>query len=232
MRYVCSVCGYIYDEAREKQEFSELPDSWRCPVCKAAKTVFVPEKRTDEPKAATSLPGTEPSAGTLRTAPAAETSLPGDHLRKLSVGGLSALCSNLARGCEKQYKAEEAALFRELAEYFAAVTPAVPGAEADLLAELIQSDLNEGYPAVNAAADAVQDRGTKRVCVWGEKVTNMLASLLAQYREEGEALLAGTEIWVCTVCGFVYVGDNPPELCPVCKVPSWKFEKTEGRDSA
>ena len=34
---------------------------------------------------------------------------------------------------------------------------------------------------------------------------------------------------VCTVCGFVYVGDVAPELCPVCKVPSWKFEKVEGR---
>ena len=30
---------------------------------------------------------------------------------------------------------------------------------------------------------------------------------------------------VCTVCGFVYVGDEPPKLCPVCKVPDWKFEK-------
>ena len=29
--------------------------------------------------------------------------------------------------------------------------------------------------------------------------------------------------------GFVYVGDAAPELCPVCKVPSWKFEKAEGR---
>ena len=52
MRYVCSVCGYIYDEGREKQAFSELPDSWRCPVCKAAKAVFVPESGGNEPKAA------------------------------------------------------------------------------------------------------------------------------------------------------------------------------------
>ena len=142
---------------------------------------------------------------------------------------LSALCSNLARGCEKQYKDGEASLFRELAEYFAAVTPAVPEADMDSLAALIQGDLEKGYPAVNAAADAAGDRGTKRICVWGEKVTNMLNSLLSQYRQEGEAFLADTEIWVCTVCGFVYVGDEPPTLCPVCKVPAWKFEKAEGR---
>ena len=29
--------------------------------------------------------------------------------------------------------------------------------------------------------------------------------------------------------GFVYIGDEAPELCPVCKVPAWKFEKIEGR---
>ena len=217
MRYVCSVCGYIYDEAGEKQVFSELPDSWRCPVCKAAKAVFAPEKRADEPKAAPApVPAAEPVSGE-------------EDSEKLSVGELSALCSNLARGCEKQYKEEEASLFRELAEYFAAVMPAVPEADMDSLAALIQGDLDKGYLAVNAAADAAGDRGTKRVCVWGEKVTNMLNSLLSQYRQEGEAFLADTEIWVCTVCGFIYIGDSAPALCPVCKVPSWKFEKIERR---
>ena len=49
---------------------------------------------------------------------------------------------------------------------------------------------------------------------------------------EGEAMLADTDIWLCTACGFVYVGDAPPEMCPVCKVPSWKFEKIEGRVTA
>ena len=22
--------------------------------------------------------------------------------------------------------------------------------------------------------------------------------------------------WVCSVCGYVYEGENPPEKCPVC----------------
>ena len=42
-------------------------------------------------------------------------------------------------------------------------------------------------------------------------------------------MLENTGVWVCTVCGFVYVGNAAPDLCPVCKVPSWKFEKVEGR---
>jgi rubrerythrin len=29
--------------------------------------------------------------------------------------------------------------------------------------------------------------------------------------------------WVCSVCGYVYEGENPPEECPVCKAPASKF---------
>ena len=29
--------------------------------------------------------------------------------------------------------------------------------------------------------------------------------------------------WVCSVCGYVYEGENPPEQCPVCKEPASKF---------
>ena len=31
--------------------------------------------------------------------------------------------------------------------------------------------------------------------------------------------------WVCTVCGYVYEGENAPEFCPVCKAPASKFRK-------
>ena len=33
--------------------------------------------------------------------------------------------------------------------------------------------------------------------------------------------------WVCSVCGYVHEGDMPPEACPVCKVPSDKFNKMD-----
>ena len=29
--------------------------------------------------------------------------------------------------------------------------------------------------------------------------------------------------FVCTVCGYVHTGDNPPEFCPQCKAPASKF---------
>ena len=33
--------------------------------------------------------------------------------------------------------------------------------------------------------------------------------------------------WVCTVCGYVYEGENPPEKCPQCGVPASKFKEQE-----
>ena len=33
--------------------------------------------------------------------------------------------------------------------------------------------------------------------------------------------------WKCTVCGYIYEGDTPPETCPVCKQPKDKFVKLE-----
>lgn len=214
MRYICQVCGYVYDDAKEKVPFEALPDNWKCPLCGALKSDFKPESvpQMPQPEAAASKP--------TAAAPA--------DLKKLSPGQLSALCSNLARGCEKQYKKTEAGLFRELADYFAAVTPAIPDAKVETVASLLQSDI-DSYGGIRATADEAGDRGAARICVWGEKVTRMLSSLVNRYLNEGEAMLADTEIWVCTVCGFIYIGKDAPELCPVCKVPSWKFEKIEGR---
>ena len=31
--------------------------------------------------------------------------------------------------------------------------------------------------------------------------------------------------WVCSVCGYVYTGDKPPEACPQCKAPASKFSE-------
>ena len=216
MRYVCSICGYVYDEAKQGKPFAALPETWTCPLCGAAKSAFAPEAAA---KSAAPAPPAAPPAP-----------VHGD-MQKLSPGALSILCSNLARGCEKQYKEEEAALFREIADWFAAAAPAAQETGVDALASRIGEDL-AAYPALNATAVQAGDRGTQRICVWGEKVTAILKTLVERYRREGEAMLRDTDIWVCSVCGFAYVGKEPPQLCPVCKVPAWKFEKIEGRASA
>jgi rubredoxin len=36
-KYLCTVCGYIYDG---DIPFEDLPDDWVCPVCGEDKTMF------------------------------------------------------------------------------------------------------------------------------------------------------------------------------------------------
>ena len=48
MKYVCQICGYIYDDTKEKVPFEQLPADWKCPLCGAAKTDFKPETADGE----------------------------------------------------------------------------------------------------------------------------------------------------------------------------------------
>lgn len=38
--YRCIICGHIYDDAKEKVKFADLPDDWQCPICGVSKDKF------------------------------------------------------------------------------------------------------------------------------------------------------------------------------------------------
>ena len=44
-KYVCSVCGYVYDEEKEGKAFSELKE---CPVCKQPASKFTKQEKAEE----------------------------------------------------------------------------------------------------------------------------------------------------------------------------------------
>lgn len=221
-KYVCSVCGYIYDEAKGIPEagiapgtvWESLPEDWTCPLCGAEKSEFIKEGVTTASPEKKQVSVIEEST----------------DMKELSPLETSALCSNLANGCEKQYKPEEAALFTELAEYFKRGSAPAMDPSFDKLISLIEKDLADCFSSANAAADGSNDRGALRALVWSEKATRILKSILTRYKKEGDAMLENTGVYVCTICGFVYIGDNLPEVCPVCKVTNRKFEKIEGRN--
>ena len=206
MRYICQVCGYVYDEDAEGIPFSDLPEDWACPMCKAPKSMFAPEEGTDE---------TPQMEGTVTI---------DTDMQKLSAGALAALFSNLARGAEKQYMEKEPELFRKIADYFTTSAPAEE-ADPDLLRSISSENISTSYPDAKAAASGFGDRGALRACTWGEKTERIVQALFDRYMKEGESFLENTEVWVCSICGFVYIGSEPPAICPVCKVPDWKFEK-------
>ena len=39
-KYRCKICGYIYDNEKEKIPFEELPEDFKCPLCGAGKDMF------------------------------------------------------------------------------------------------------------------------------------------------------------------------------------------------
>jgi rubredoxin len=51
-RYVCDICGYVYDPAdgdpdngvKPGTAFKDVPDDWECPVCGASKDDFTKEE--------------------------------------------------------------------------------------------------------------------------------------------------------------------------------------------
>ena len=220
-KYVCSICGFIYDEANGIPEagiapgtaWADLPEDWICPLCAAEKSEFNKQGESATSEVKKPISTIEPST----------------DMKAMSPLEISALCTNLARGCEKQYKPEEAALYNDLAKYFKDASAPAKDPDFHQLIALIEKDLEEGFPNANATAEDAKDRGALRALVWSEKVTRILKSLLARYEKEGDAMLENTGVYVCTICGFVYIGDTLPEICPVCKVPNWKFEKIEGR---
>ena len=209
MKYVCPVCGYVYDEVAEGVPWAALAEEWECPVCGAPKSMFRAEQSAPQPQQPPEVMAEESAL-----------SAAGDV--RLSAAELSAICSNLARGCEKQYKEEERAMFSELAKHYASL---VSPSEGDLsrLSALVKECADRQFAAAKAVAERKGDRGAQRAIVWGERVNFILQSLIERYTR-GEAIDTA-EVWVCSICGFVYIGDTPPEICPVCKVPAFKFEK-------
>lgn len=69
---------------------------------------------------------------------------------------------------------------------------------------------------------------TKTQAASAASVTTMVSS--AGGREGGATNQGGNTMdkWVCTVCGYIYEGEQPPEACPVCKAPATAFKKVEG----
>ncbi len=53
-KYRCTICNWVYDEAKEGKKFSDLPKEWVCPICGAPKTAFVllaEKPQAQQPKA-------------------------------------------------------------------------------------------------------------------------------------------------------------------------------------
>lgn len=169
-----------------------------------------------------------------------------EDLEKLSPGVLAAMCSDLARGCEKQYQAEEAALYQQLTDFFTAAAPAAPqntleekaalqlaeGAETDGLyrlmtalaksARLVNEDLlrESGYmlPQSKNARDLLEKwvQSPPSPQFPVKAAQNLLERIPCNECDSKEESQIMSQ-WKCKVCGHIHEGETlPPDF--VCPV--------------
>lgn len=215
--YICSVCGFDYDEAKGDPgsgiapgtRWEDVPEDWVCPICGADKSMFKAEGGEQE------KPKPVPSAVNKPISSANEV----DSKRK------AILASNLARGTLKQYKNDLSAHLTAAADYFDAQS--VPEGDLNTIKDALSNDTGALYAQAFETAREAHDRGALRALTWGEKVSGIQQNLVNRYLKDGDSILENTNIYVCEACGFIFLGDEAPEICPVCKVPRFKFNKIQ-----
>ena len=134
------------------------------------------------------------------------------------------ILSNLEKAAEKQQNYDDAEYYGRLAKKHH--KPAGGGTIAGLK-DAITADISL-IDEANKLAVEKNDRGAQRALKWGAKVATIQKSLVDRYMSKGEALLDGKSLYLCEACGFIFLGDAVPAVCPVCKAPSSRFSKVGG----
>ncbi len=171
-KYICTVCGYIYDEALGRPQenilpgtvWREVPNDFMCPLCGATKDEFVLQQaeQKDEQKSVSDATALELS----------------QDKAERSNAQLSVIFSNLAKGCEKQYLPDESKLFQELANHYAQRSQVLTEDSFEAMRILLQKDLNYSFGEANNQARRVMDRGSLRALTWSEKVSKIINAIL------------------------------------------------------
>ncbi len=85
----------------------------------------------------------------------------------------------------------------------------------EFLEEMIENPPTPDFPAGTAK---------KILEVIPENENKERSDKRTEERSKGETKMTK---WVCTVCGYIHEGEQPPAQCPVCKQPAEKFKKVE-----
>lgn len=88
-------------------------------------------------------------------------------------------------------------------------------------------EITEMYPAYNAIAELQDEKDAKlsiHYAIEAERIHEQLYKI-AKESVDAKKDLELKEIHICPVCGYTYMGEKPPEKCPVCGVSKEKFVK-------
>lgn len=88
-------------------------------------------------------------------------------------------------------------------------------------------EVEDMYPAYLEIAKYFGEKGAEmsfHYAVSAEKIHAKMYSDAKEKVEEDEDI-EEKDIYICPVCGYTYMGDAPPDKCPVCGAPKDKFVK-------
>ena len=252
MKYVCPICGYVYDEENEKVPFSELPDSWVCPLCGAVKSTFTAKEENETAEKEFEVAdGVEPVCPICRAkgdklveiqdAPANKYA--GTQTEKnleAAFAGESQARNKytyFASKAKKEGYEQIAALFQKTADnekehakmWFKELSGI--GDTAENLKAAADGENYEWTDMYDGFAKTAEEEGFTELA---EKF-RLVAAIEKQHEERYRALLKNVEtmevfkksevkVWECRNCGQIVVGTNAPEICPTCAHPQSYFE--------
>ena len=229
MKYVCQVCGHIYDEEKESVPFDQLDDDWTCPRCHQPKSKFKPMEEKEEDK---NMAKTNPYAGTkteknLEAAFAGESQARNKYTYFASVAkkeGYEQIAAMFLKTADNE-KEHAKMWFKELKGI---------GDTKENLAAAADGENYEWTDMYEDFAKTAEEEGFKELAA----KFRMVGEIEKHHEERYRALLKNVEtakvfeksevkVWECRNCGHIVVGTKAPEVCPVCNHPQSYFEVHE-----
>ena len=213
-KWKCSICGYEHE--------GDTPPE-KCPVCKQPASVFTKIEEVPETVKKSRYAGTKTEQN-LREAFAGESQARNKYTYYASVAKkagyeqIAALFLQTAEN-EKEHAKLWFKALGELGDTAENLLHAAEGENAewtDMYERMAKDAEAEGFPEL-----AAQFRGVGAI----EKLHEERYRALLKNIEQKEVFRKNTEtVWECRNCGYVTVGPEAPEVCPVCSHPQAYFE--------
>ena len=96
----------------------------------------------------------------------------------------------------------------------------------------LQAKITNGQNMYKRMAEEAREEGFEELAAKFEGVAKVEAAHEARYQRLLDHYTAGETFkgdaplgWKCGNCGFIYYGEEAPEVCPVCAHPKAYFER-------
>lgn len=218
-KWVCGVCGYVYEGEQPPEQ---------CPVCKAPASEF--SLQEDDSDSADSDESKSKYAGTkteknLEDAFAGESQARNKYTfyasaaKKAGYEQMAAIFLETANQ-EKEHAKMWFKEFHGIGDVDENLKDAAAGENyewTDMYVQMAKDAREEGFDDL-----AEKFEGVAKVEKGHE---NRYNKLLKSYQEDKSFKGDAPKGWKCRNCGYIYEGDEAPEICPVCAHPKAFFER-------